>query len=105
MSIYSVLNLLIGFATAAEAVLITTVANAIKNITQNKITNNLKLTPSLNANTLTTVSLTKYPNGMHIAPDIIINFKNPIDSSFTIVDTEAPITLRMPISFKRFSVL
>jgi hypothetical protein len=71
----------------------------MKNMRQNKITNNLKLTPSLNANTLTMELLTIYPNGMHIAPDMIINFKNPTDSSFIIADTEAPITLRMPISF------
>src|SRR4030095_1132489 len=105
LNFYSVLNDLTGLATAAVVVLIITVAKAIKNITQNKIINNLKLTPSLNANTLTTELLNIYPNGMQIAPDIIISFRNPTDNSFTIVDTEAPITLRMPISFKRFSVL
>ena len=84
---------------AAVAVLIITVAKAIKNMTQNKIINNLKLTPSLNANTFTTELLTIYPNGIQIAPDMIINFKNPTESSLIIVDTEAPITLRMPISF------
>jgi hypothetical protein len=83
--IYSVLKDLTGLTIAAAAVLITTVDKAMKNMTQNKIPNNLKLTPSLNANTLTTELLTIYPNGMHIAPDIIINFKNPTDSSFTIV--------------------
>src|SRR6187200_2238944 len=102
---YSVLSDLTGLAIAAAAVLIITVDKAIKNMMQNKITINLKLTPSLNANTLTTELLTKYPNGMHIAPDMMINLKKPTDSSFIIADTEAPITLRIPISFKRFSVL
>ena len=96
---YSVLSDFTGLAIAAAAVLITTVDKAMKNMIQNKITNNLKLTPSLNANTFTTELLTIYPNGIHIAPDMIINFRKPTDSSFTISDTEAPITLRIPISF------
>src|SRR5215203_5077012 len=102
---YSVLRLLTGLAIAAVAVLMTTVDIAIKNMMQNKITSNLKLTPSLNAKKLTTKLLTIYPSGMQIAAAMIINFKKPTDSSFIIAQTEAPITLRMPISFKRFSVL
>jgi hypothetical protein len=79
----------------------------VKNITQNKVTNNLKLTPIIKCEHIYKLNYLPYIlNGMHISPDMrLLISKIQQIALFIITDTEAPITLRMPISFKRFSVL
>ena len=62
-------------------------------------------TPMRYAKSCSHLSIANHATGNAIKAAIATSFKKSLDNNATILDTEAPSTLRMPISFVRCRVL
>ena len=103
--VYSVLKLFTGFATAALKawkLMVITAINMASNPDMAKIH---QLISVLYAKSASHLCIKYQATGAAIKNDINTSFKNSFDNRLMMFDTEAPITLRMPISRVRCMVL
>src|SRR6476660_7749037 len=100
---YSVLKLFTGFDIAAFIALKLTVTNATRRAATPAIKNTHQLIEILYSKFCSHLFIAHHATGNATRADIIMSFKKSLDNMLTIALTDAPSTLRIPISFVRCS--